>query len=290
MMRFRLILAIISLGIFPGKPCLADSPMMVTVSIPPQKYFVEKIGGERVRVKVMASAGVFVHTFEPKPQQMVSLKESGIYFAIGLPFEKAWLPRFKSANPSLEIVEIQKGIEKIPMQGRHSHGDETHKKAEPDPHIWLSPSYVKIMAKNILESLNKVDAQREAYYRKNYESFFKELTELDEYIKKTLEGKKGASFLVFHPAWGYFAKDYGLEQIPVEIEGRNPGPRDMKRIVEMARAKGIRHVFVQPQVSPRLAEVIARSIGGEVVVVDPLAENWQTNLKEVADKFRIQVK
>jgi zinc transport system substrate-binding protein len=289
-MRLPLIVFIILLGIFFIAQCPAENPIVVTVSIPPQKYFVEKIGGERVSVRVMASSGLFVHAFEPKPQQMVSLNESRIYFAIGLPFEKAWLPRFRSANPALRIVETQKGIEKLPMQSPHSHGEETVGHGEPDPHIWLSPALVKIQAKNILEALNESDPQGEAYYRRNYELFIGELNSLDEYIKKTLEGKKGASFLVFHPAWGYFAKDYGLEQISVEIEGKNPGPRDMKDIADMARAKGIRHVFVQPQISPRLAEVIARSIEGEVVVADPLAENWRQNLKEVAEKFKIQVK
>ncbi|MBN1899829.1 zinc ABC transporter substrate-binding protein [Candidatus Sumerlaeota bacterium] len=277
--------------------CPAENPIVVTVSIPPQKYFVEKIGGERVSVRVMASSGVFAHTFEPKPQQMASLRESRIYFAIGVSFEKAWLPRFRSANSSLQFVETQKGIEKIPMQGRHSHEEGKHdheedgkEQGELDPHIWLSPALVKIQAKNILDALIQTDPTGGDHYRKNHDSFIVEVNSLDEHIRKTLEGKKGASFLVFHPAWGYFAKDYGLNQIPVEIEGKNPGPRDMKSIMDIAREKGIRHIFVQPQISPRLAEVIARSIGGEAVVADPLAENWRQNLKEVAEKFKTRTK
>jgi zinc transport system substrate-binding protein len=289
-MRLALIIFVVLSGIFLAGECPAEPPIVVTVSIPPQKYFVEKIGGERIDVRVMASSGIFVHTFEPKPRQMVSLKESMIYFAIGVSFEKAWLPRFRSANPSLRIVETQSGVEKIPMQGRHSHDGKIHEQGEPDPHIWLSPTLVKIQAKNILEALVKTDPKGEAFYRKNYDSFIAELHSLDESIMKILEGKKGATFLVFHPAWGYFAQEYSLQQIPVEIEGKNPGPRDLKDIADMARAKGIRHVFVQPQVSPKIAEVIAKSIGGEVVIADPLAENWNQNLKEVADKFKTQVK
>jgi len=258
----------------------------VTVSILPQKFFVEKIGGDRVKVEVMVPSGAYPASYEPKPAQMVSLKRAKLYFSIGVPFEKAWLPRFRSANPGLRVVDTSEDIETIFMKSRHFHRGEKSPHSQNDPHIWLSPPLVKKQAKTIMEALVKLDPTAKDLYEKNYLGFVDEIEKLDKYLKQLFEGKKGARFLVFHPSWGYFARAYGLEQISMEIEGKNPGPMDVERLIRIAREQKIRAVFVQPQVSARSASVIAKAIDGSLVFVDPLAENWEQNLKQVAEKFK----
>lgn len=285
-MRTRIIPAMLCL--FAMAAISFADPLQVTVSIPPQKYFVEKIGGSLVKTMVMAPAGGCAETYEPKPQQMTALSQSRIYFAIGFPFEDVWLPRFAAANPRLLICRTDKGIQKLPLDAHHEHeatdnGQRTADAKMLDPHIWLSPPLVRIQAKNILWALQSADAASSATYQKNFEQFNAEITKLDEDLKKIVkEGKAGRAFLVFHPTWGYFASTYGLEQMAVEIAGREPAPREMKEIIDKATERGIKVVFVQPLMSPRLAESIARNLGGIVISVDPLSEDWENNLRYFA--------
>ena len=262
--------------------------MDVTVSILPQKYFVEKIGGERVRVNVLALPGASPHTYEPRPRQMTALKNSRIYFTIGVEFEKAWIPKFRAVNPNLIVADTCQGIERIPMESRHRQEDALE--GNMDPHVWLSPSLVRIIAKNILEALVQADPRAKNLFQKNHEKFSLEIVRLDEELKKILAPGKETAFLVFHPAWGYFARDYGLKQIPVEMEGKNPGPKDLQRIIELARERNIKVVFAQPQVSPKMAQTIADAIGGQVALIDPLSEDWAGNLKQAAEKLKSALK
>jgi zinc transport system substrate-binding protein len=281
------------LGFSITSPALAGNPLKVTVSILPQKYFVERLGGDRVEVSVMVLPGANPATYEPKPRQMVDLTESRIYFAVGVPFETVWLDKFIHVSPDMEVVYTQAGIEKIPMKTSHTHdGDERH--AGPvansgikDPHIWLSPPLVMVQARNILSALINVDPVGRAGYEANYKKFIDELVDLDLKIA-TLFSDRGTDkrFMVYHPAWGYFAKTYGLVQIPVEAEGKGPTPKALQRLIDEARQDGIRAVFVQPQFSIKSAETIARAINGRVIAADPLALDWQTNLLQVAEQFK----
>jgi len=264
------------------------------VSIPPQKYFVQKIGGNLVNVAVLVPAGADPHTYEPKPKQMAELSKCAVYFAVGIDFEKAWLPRIAGTNPNIRIVHTDEGIKKITMTGhhhdkksRHGHARAGHHHHEgtQDPHVWLSPALVKIQAEHILHALIDIDPDNQMHYKKNYTAFLEEITIVDAELKNLFAGRKGDRFMVFHPSWGYFAKEYGLEQIPIEIEGKEPKPAQLRMLIRHAREYGIRVVFVQPQFSEKSAEMISREIGGHVVYVDPLAENWAGNLREVARKF-----
>ena len=215
-----------------------QTKLQISVSIPPQKYFVEKIGGDLVEVTVMVPPGAEPHSYEPKPQQLAALSKSPLYFAIGVNFEHAWLERFKAANPNLNIVYTDKGIEKLPMLGGdgEAHDDHTDPKGL-DPHIWLSPPLVIKQAEHIYNALVKYDVLHKEIYRKNYADFIREVSELDTELKKILVAKdKKIKFMVYHPAWGYFARAYGLEQIPVEIEGKEPKPADLARIIDNAKA------------------------------------------------------
>lgn len=278
-------------------PASGGNPLKVTVSILPQKYFVERIGGDRVAVSVMVLPGANPATYEPKPRQMVDLTTSRLYFAIGVPFETVWLDKFAHASPEMEVVSTQAGIEKIPMKTPHHHdGDKNHwgpaaHSGVRDPHIWLSPPLVMVQARNILSALIKADPAGRAAYEANYKSFIMELVGLDLKITALLSGgDTHRRFLVYHPAWGYFAKAYGLVQIPVEVEGKSPTPKTLQRLIDEARQDGIRTVFVQPQFPAKSAETIAHAIGGHVIVADPLAPDWEKNLLHVVEQFKSALK
>lgn len=268
----------------------AKEPLQVFVSIVPQKYFVQQIGKDLVDVHVMVQPGASPATYEPKPREMVDLSKARIYFAIGVPFENTWLRKIAAANPRMTVVHTDQGIEKIPMAAPHHHdheGQERHQEyGIPDPHIWLSPPLVKIQARTILNALQQMDPSHRSAYEANYHQFVSRIDALDNQLKKTFAGKKGLQFMDFHPAWGYFAQAYGLRQVPIEIEGKEPKPAQLKGLIEHARQKAIRVIFVQPQFSTRSARLVAREIGARVVFADPLAVDWIANLREVAEKFK----
>jgi zinc transport system substrate-binding protein len=259
---------------------------------------VNKIGGELVDVSVLVAPGADPHTYEPKPRQMVELAKAVLYFTVGIDFEKAWKNKIAAANPKMRIVPTDEGILKLPVsEHRHHELGKGHVEArskdshrdhagEPDPHIWLSPPLVKVQAGHIRDALVAVDSANRMLYEDNYAAFAREIDALDAEIKSSFAGSQGTRFMVFHPSWGYFAHAYGLEQIPIEIEGKDPKPAQIKELIQHSREHGIKVVFVQPQFSTKSAEMIAREIGGQVVPVDPLAGNWAENLREVGRKFK----
>jgi len=282
-----------------GNVSFAGEPIPVFVSIPPQKYFVEKIGGSLVTVSVMVPPGANPHIYEPRPNQMTALSKSRIYFAVGVTFETVWLPKFAKLNPQLRIVHTDKGIDKMAMVAHHHEELEggKHKTAAKrtqrddapgpfDPHVWVSPPEVKIMARNILDALVEVDPSNSRTYQSNEEAFLKEIDKLDKDLAEIFKDKKGLKFMVYHPAWGYFARAYGLEQVPVEIEGKEPKPEQLKTLITRSKKDGIKVIFVQPQFSTKSAETLAKAIGGEVIFADNLREDWEKNLRVQAEKFK----
>jgi len=271
----------------------AEKKLNAVASILPQKYFIKKIGGVRVNVSIMVLPGANPATYEPKPRQMVNLARAEIYFAIGVPFEDNWLPKFAKTNPDMTIVATQSGITKIPMKAgghRHhetEHGDETISAGAKDPHIWLSPPLVMVQGKNILDGLVKADPEGRMVYQANYKAFLEELKILNMEIQRIFQATgQNTRFMVYHPSWGYFARNYGLEQIPIELEGKKPSPRKLLQLIKEARKNRIKVIFVQPQFSEKSAETIAAAIGGRVIFADPLAEDWANNLLRVSEKFK----
>jgi len=244
-------------------------PLNVTVSILPQKYFVERIGGERVDVNVMVQPGASPATYEPRPEQLTALGKAAAYFSIGVPFESAWLDKIASANSEMRMVDTTKGIEKVGQ----------------DPHIWLSPTLVKTQAQTIYGALAQLDPTHEAEYRTNLDSFIADIDALDADIRQTLARVGSRKFMVFHPSWGYFARDYGLEMIPIEVGGQEPSAAELAALIAEAKEGGIKVVFAQPEFSTRDAETIAREIGGEVLLISPLSPDWLDNLRQVAETF-----
>ncbi len=241
--------------------------LRVVVSILPQAYFVERIGGDRVAVSVMVPPGASPHTYEPAASQMRDLARAQMYVRIRVHFEEAWMPRIAAANRGMLVVDSTSGIELS--------GDE-------DPHVWLSPRLVRIQAEQIYRGLAKVDPAHRDVYERNKEAFLRDLDALDAELAQTLAPVRGGRFMVLHPAWGYFARDYGLEELPIEVEGKEPSAKELAALVEAARANHVKVIFVQPQISPRAAEVLARQIGARVATVDPLARDWAANLRAVA--------
>jgi zinc transport system substrate-binding protein len=283
----------------------AEGKIAVFVSIIPQKYFVQQIGKNRVDIQVMVQPGASPATFEPKPRQMAAIAKTHIYFSIGVPFENVWLKKIASSNPDMMVVQTDHGILKTPMADHHHHRGEAaqqkpdqHQENERgqdenrrdpgilDPHIWLSPPLVMIQARTILVALQKVDPVHHSDYEANYNAFVSEISKLDAELKNIFSGKQGLRFMVFHPAWGYFADTYGLKQVPVEIEGKNPKPAQLRELIEYANQNDINIIFVQPQFSAKSAEVIAKGIDGQVVWADPLAEEWAVNLRKVAREIK----
>jgi zinc transport system substrate-binding protein len=235
---------------------------------------------------------------------MADLSNTKVYFAIGVPFENAWLEKIAAANPDMRVVHTDHGIEKLAMAAHNHHDDhdegehhgeaerdhDDHEHAGLDPHIWLSPPLVKIQARTILAALQEADPAHRSVYEANFKVFTEQIDKLDADLKRTFAGKKGLQFMVFHPAWGYFAHAYGLKQVPIEIEGKDPKPAQLKELIQHARENDIKVIFVQPQFSTQSAEVVAREIGGQVAFANPLAENWMANLGQVADKFEAALK
>jgi zinc transport system substrate-binding protein len=280
----------------PGEITAPESTglLNVTVSILPQKYFVERVGGEHVDVNVMVQPGANPATYEPRPEQLTALSEADAYFSIGVPFENAWLNRIALANGEMLMVDTTAGIARMPMEAHHHPGKAEENKGEvypegepenPDPHVWLSPTLVKTQAQTIYGALAALDPAHEDAYEANLDRFLADIDALDAGIRETLEAVESKRFMVFHPAWGYFARDYGLEMIPVEIGGQEPSAAELAALVAEAQEEDIKVVFAQPEFSTRAAETIAYEIGGEVLLISPLAPDWLDSLRHVADTF-----
>ena len=288
-----LLVVILLIVVFSGNACINSSPeqqtgqkqLIIVVSILPQADFVEHIGGDKVEVIVMIPPGANPATYEPTASQLKAVSSAGMYAKVGsgLVFEEVWLDKIISTNPDMLVVDTSKGVTLMEMNQHHN--KEEHSRSGTDPHIWLSPANVKIMVQNICDSLILIDPVNETYYKQNKEEYIRDLEVLDSDISQSLSGYTNHTFMVFHPSWGYFARDYDLTMIAVEIEGKEPSVSDMIHLVKTAKENDIKVIFVQPQFSTKSAEVIAKEIGGRVVPVDPLAKDYLTNLREVANSI-----
>lgn len=238
----------------------------VAVSILPQAYFVERIAGGRADVRVMIPKGASPETYEPTPQQLVALADSALFVKVGapgLPFEEKYLRSLSPRNRKIAIVNMSEGA--------------AFRKE--DPHIWVSPAAVRIAAQNIARALTLHDPSGGDEYRRNLAAFLQDIDVLDGEIRRALAGKKGHSFMVYHPAWGYFADEYGLRQLAVEEEGKPVSAAHIRKMIDLARERGIRAILVQKGFDAKSARAIARDIGGEVVETDPLERDWLAGMR-----------
>lgn len=265
----------------------AKSSDVIGVSIMPQKYFVERIAGNTFDVVVMVDTGYNPVTYEPKPKQLTRLGKASMYFLSGVPFEKKWVEVFKRNNPHMTLVSLNKNIKLRQFSETgvsHSHDDSSQHTAV-DPHFWMSPALVKVAAKTILDTLIEHDPAKQSVFLENYQSFIADLSELDAFIRSNLSGIKHREFAVFHPSWGYFADEYGLRQIAIEVQNRQSGARTLNNTINVIRDLGIKVIFVQKQFSETDAGMIARETGARLVQVDPLAENYIENMRSVSRLF-----
>ena len=249
-------------------------PVSVFVSIAPQKYFVERIGGDEVQVEVMVKPGESPATFNPNPKKMSHLANAKIYFSIGVPFEKVWISRIKNIQQELKVIPLNINTNAAPSS--HHHHDEG------DPHIWLSPPLVKIMVGEIEAALSRQRPEKSVFFKNNYQTLIKEIDKLDQEIRQIFAKGKNHTFMVFHPAWTYFAEAYGLKQISIEHEGKEPGPRSLQEIINTGKKLNIKVIFVQKQFGISAAKKIAKMIGATVREMDPLAENYMDSMRNTA--------
>lgn len=237
-----------------------SNKLNVVVSILPQADLVKMIGGENVEVTVMIPPGASPDSFEPSTGHLKNVSQANLYIQVGhLPFEEAWMDRILAANKSLVVVNSAEGIEII----------------DHDPHIWLSPRLAKVQVETICEAFIKVDENNKELYLTNLEQTLTKLDSIDKEIAAKLADVKGQTILVYHPAWGYLARDYGLHEMAIEDHGKEPGPAEMAKIINTAKKEGITTVFTSPQHSTRSAEAVASELGAKVVTIDPLPSNYE---------------
>lgn len=287
-------------------PALAlAEPLRVFASVLPIQTFVQKIGGEHVDARVMVRAGFSPHTYDPTPQQISALAGAALYVRTGVPFEKAWMERIRAANPGMALLDARAGISlreveahdhdedgheaehrqaSDPHQGEHhAHGEEREQGL--DPHVWTSPRLAIHMAGRIRDKLSELAPEHAAAFTRHHAALVAELEALDAELHRLLDPLPSRKFMVFHPAWGYFADRYHLTQVAIEHEGKAPGARGLAALIDQAKQEKIRVVFVQPQFDRRQAQQVARAINGAVVAVDPLAADYIANMRAVGRQF-----
>lgn len=256
----------------------------VLVSVAPHKFFVESIAGDTVKVDLLVPAGTSFHTFEPSPKQMLAACCADAWFRIGESFETQVSQALQSHHPEMRLVDLRQGIELI--TDPHAACPHCSKSdAGADLHIWLSPKQAKVQAQTIAQTLSELYPEHRQEYQKRLENFLAALQALDQEIRRRLEPLKDRTIMVSHPAYAYFAQDYGLTQFSIEFEGKDPSPRQLTMTLQRARETKIKTIFIQPQHSSKGARLIAEELGAKVVSLDPYSENYFVMMDEISKAF-----
>ena len=289
---------------------LLSAKPVVIASIAPVGYLAKAVGGDKIEVQSLAKGDV--HSYEPKPNDMKAVAKARIFIAAGLEFEEAWIPRFKASAKNLVVVQSDAKIAKLKEEhsghaehneehGEHEAKDDKHSghaghaehdekheaheehdeehEAHADPHVWLNPMLAITMARNISDALIAMDKANKDFYLKNFQKLMNDLLAFDESAKNELAGLKNRKFVVYHPAWGYFAEHYDLEQISIERNGKEPKIDEMASTVKMIKDENIKVIFADPNRSQKSAQVLASQTGAKVELLDPLGYNLLENLK-----------
>jgi zinc transport system substrate-binding protein len=276
-----MVFIIISLSLMPLN-IFANQKVNIHVSILPQKYFVEKIGKDRVNVDVLVKPGKSPATYAPSPDQMKKLSSSDIFFLSKVPFENGILHKIKAITHA-NIVDTNLGIELRNMEEHTQNEKNQHTHKGKDPHTWMSPALVKIQAHTIYKALADIDPEGSEEYKSNYKIFIKELDDLDKKLKSVLQDLKGENLFVFHPSFGYFTDAYGLKQVAIETMGKAPKGNALFDIIKLLKKQKTRVIFVQPQFDRNTAQKIATAINGAVLPIDPLAFDYMANMEKIAN-------
>lgn len=262
----------------------SDQKKVFTVTIETQRYFLDQITGGNFTINTLVPPGTSPETYEPAPSVIMNMSKSELYFKVGdLGFEKAWSARLAQNNPNMAIIDCSEGIELIENEDHHHSGSHAgHNHGAMDPHVWSSPLAVKIFTQNMLEGVVSIDPENEDFYRSNFEEFLGKVDSVDQVISNILVDSPTRSFIIYHPALGYFAHDYDLHQHSIEFEGKSPSPAQMRGLIDIARDENISTVFIQKGFDAKNAEVVAREIGADVFEIDPLSYNWDEELIRIA--------
>jgi zinc transport system substrate-binding protein len=259
----------------PSKPVIA-------VSIVPQEYLVRSLIDTLAEVQVMVPPGASPATWEATPSEMKALADAIIYYKIGhIGFEKAWMPEIREQNPELTMIDLSTSLKIRRIEHRHN----DHKHSGYDPHTWMSPANMESMARQIYGDMMRLFPEQKEMIRDNYAALLSEIKQSNFYARRMLTNYEGRSFLVFHPSLGYFADEYGLEQLTIEFEGKEPSASYLKEIIDLAREKGIKTIFVQKEFDTRNAQVIAEELNAKVKIVEPLSANWPDAIKKLTDNL-----
>lgn len=255
---------------------------IITVTIEPQRYFTEAIAGDKFTVCSMVPKGSSPETYDPTPQQLVSLGKSEAYFRIGyIGFERSWMDRLLNNTPHIQVFDTSKGIDLI-FESAFEHGDHHHEGGV-EPHIWNSTTNALIIAGNTFKALTVLDKKNEAYYKARYDSLCQRIEQTDSLIRQELSTPEADhAFIIYHPALSYFARDYGLHQISIEEGGKEPSPAHLKELMDICCKEGVRIIFVQPEFDKHNAEIIANQTGTRVVSINPLSYDWEKEMLNVA--------
>ncbi len=260
--------------LFFSAQALATEKPLVFVSVLPQLAIIKGVAGDFVQIETMVGKGFNPATYQPSPKQIARLSEAALYVRAGMPFEQSWLPRFTSVNPSMRVLDMRKGLDLLPAHDHHGHHG--------DPHVWTDPLLVKHHARHLKDALSELYPAEKLRFEKNYRQLITRLDELNRELEAVLAPLKGHSFLVYHPAWSYFAQRYGLHQIAVEQDGKEPNPRTLAQLIESARKAKIHTILVQPQHSSATAKVLANAIGAQLLEMDPLDPDFFSALRKLA--------
>lgn len=268
---------------------VTDQKKIINVSVLPLKYFIEEMAGEFVEVNVMVPAGASPATYEPSPRNIQKLKKSDVYLGIEpLSFEQAWMSRFRSNNKEMKVYNLAENIELLD-QADHKHetteNHHNHDNKLGDPHIWVSPSTVLSMIKNMKRALVELYPDRRSEIESNYQKLKLQVEKKDQSVRDNVDQMENKSFLIFHPALGYLARDYGLNQIVIENQGKEPSSRQMHKIIKKARKHEVTSVFAQKHFDMRNAETIAKELGINVSVINPLEENWPLMIDQIIESL-----
>jgi zinc transport system substrate-binding protein len=299
---FLLAVFVITLMVLSGcqKPVtqINEEEARIAVSIVPQAAFVDAVGGDLVKVVTMIPPGSSPENYQPVPQQMIELSEASLYFTIGVASEKAnILPKLKDLNPDLQVVFLEDIVAEryaSRLLDEHHHeedeahddsdGEESHDEAI-DPHIWLSPRRVEVMIESIRDELVRMDEENKNQYIENSENYINALKQLDEDIMTAFEDANQKAFIIYHPAYGYFAEDYGLEMITIEENGKTATAERLQYVIDFAKEKGLKVIFYQDEFDSSQAKTIAKEIGGTAISVSPLSYDYMGSMRDIIEKL-----
>lgn len=274
-----LLIALFSLLLF---SCANKSAVgrIVTVTLEPQRFFAEKIAGDKYQINCVVPSGQSPETYDPTPQQMMDISRSVAYLQIGhIGFEQVWMKTIRENNPQMEVFDLSHGMNLLKSADHHEHDHPHH---GVDPHIWSSITGAKVIAANTLKAFQAIDPKNEAYYLANYNALMEEIEETEEAVNQLIKPLVSRTFIIYHPALTYLADEYRLTQLCIEMDGKEPSPAQLKELVETAKNYNTQVVFIQQEFDQKNAELIARETGCRLVRINPLAYDWKKEIIHIA--------